>query len=901
MTDKNNNNNYNNDDNPINEKDSSKTPKRVRISLQENGQLDSVIFPTDEEHVGESESQQNTELPPPSMNSLPRREISSYINVPVKNNKHRRTGSRLHILRQSSDSYIQTHPFQKKNRLEENRNSLRSYVPDDTAKNGMLDIGLITSCGLAPGSGVSDRDMRSGRERDYREDLEMGKPGWLGHRVTESNASEGTQTDIPLLNLHQRFSNIFKQRDTPDNSLDASKVAENLIQVHKRGRSINKRASATHSIVPVSAYFDNELFDVERSQSNRDSKLISPGSRRTSALISDLNPIFPNPLDETGDEPDPETSIAVEGSDYVPPPLMVRQGVLGSLLQLYNKSHTRDDSGCTLVNEGPSSPISIHESSSSFTEDEKEEIRETTKITTFKCPESSKVTKTFKSILHHKSKSANNSVVSFDDIYYEAPSSPSVISSPISTTFQRSKDHLRKLPVYEALKKSATKKKKVDQEKAITIHIADVLQRQRFILRLCRALMLYGAPTHRLEEYMQMTSRALGIDGQFLYIPGCMIISFGDSSTHTSEMQLVRCVQGVNLNKLHQTHTIYKEVIHGNQRVEEASLRLEAVFSSRNLYPPWLCVLFFGFASLAVGPFAFKASWLDMPISFLVGCMVGILQIVVAPRSTLYNNVFEISASIIVSFIARAFGSIQNQSYFCYSAIAQSSLALILPGYIILCGSLELQSRNIVAGSVRMFYAIIYSMFLGFGITLGAAIYGWIDSNATSETTCPGPLDDRWKILFVPMFTIGLALVNQSHWRQIPVMVIISGAGYVATFFAGRRLANASELTSAIGAFVIGVLGNMYSRLGHGLAFAAMLPAIFVQVPSGVAAQGSLVEGIHNANNIVSNSASNSSYRNVAALGITMVQVSIGITVGLFVATLAIYPFGKKRTSLFTF
>ena len=70
--------------------------------------------------------------------------------------------------------------------------------------------------------------------------------------------------------------------------------------------------------------------------------------------------------------------------------------------------------------------------------------------------------------------------------------------------------------------------------------IADVLQRQRFILNLCRALMLYGSPSHRLEESLRATSRVLEIEAQFFYVPGCMIISFDDSNTKTSSMHLVR-------------------------------------------------------------------------------------------------------------------------------------------------------------------------------------------------------------------------------------------------------------------------------------------------------------------------------------------------------------------------
>lgn len=68
---------------------------------------------------------------------------------------------------------------------------------------------------------------------------------------------------------------------------------------------------------------------------------------------------------------------------------------------------------------------------------------------------------------------------------------------------------------------------------------------------LCRALMLYGSPAHRLEETLRLTSRALEIDGlnslrrwlisaQFLYVPGCMVVSFDDSNTKTSSMHLVR-------------------------------------------------------------------------------------------------------------------------------------------------------------------------------------------------------------------------------------------------------------------------------------------------------------------------------------------------------------------------
>lgn len=253
---------------------------------------------------------------------------------------------------------------------------------------------------------------------------------------------------------------------------------------------------------------------------------------------------------------------------------------------------------------------------------------------------------------------------------------------------------------------------RLEDEIRITVHIAETLSRQKYLLKLCKALMSYGAPTHRLEEYMKMTARVLEIEGQFLYIPGCMLISFDDASTRTTDVKLVRTGQGIDLGKLKDVHEIYKEVVHDVIGVEEATQRLDAIIRKKQKFNRWILIGVYGLASVTVGPFAFGARLIDLPIAFILGSLLGILQLVVAPSSDLYSNVFEISAAVLTSFLARAFGSIpyQGGTLFCFSALAQSSIALILPGYTVLCGSLELQSKSIVAGSVRMVYAIIVSM-----------------------------------------------------------------------------------------------------------------------------------------------------------------------------------------------
>lgn len=529
----------------------------------------------------------------------------------------------------------------------------------------------------------------------------------------------------------------------------------------------------------------------------------------------------------------------------------------------------------------------------------------------------------------------------------------------------------------QSITTKAKRKARKEQEYKIKIHLAGTLARQNYLRKLCRALMMYGAPTHRLEEYMNMSARILEIEAQFLYMPGCMIMAFDDSSTHTSEVKLVRTVQGIDLGKLRDVHEIYKDVVHDRMGVEEAMPRLDAIVSRKAKFNVWLRVPVYGLASAAVGPFAFQARPIDLPFCFLLGCLIGWLQLVVTPGNELISNVFEIGAAVITSFIARALGSIPGSDghpLFCFSAMSQSSIALILPGFAVLSASLELQSKHLVAGSVRMVYAIIYSLFLGFGITIGTVLFGLMYKDATSQTQCRDPMSSHWYYFFVIAFSICLMVINQAKLKQMPSMMVISLIGYVVNFHSSSYFKKNAQISNTLGALAIGIAANLqarfgrhvenwsiefwesrlrprYSRLrkrwmrmrhgahyreeshklrshsrsssmtdfvprvrkiGYGLAAATMLPAIFVQVPSGLSVQGSLVSGISSADQIVRNTTGNAttvtaydssgSLNSVALnVGFSVIQIAIGITVGLFLAALLVYPLGKRRSGLFSF
>lgn len=233
--------------------------------------------------------------------------------------------------------------------------------------------------------------------------------------------------------------------------------------------------------------------------------------------------------------------------------------------------------------------------------------------------------------------------------------------------------------------------------------------------------------------------------------------------------------------------------------------------------------------------------------------------------------------------------------------------------FLAVCSALELQSRAIVPGSIRIVYAIIYSLLLGFGITVGAALYGLFDNNATSATTCQSPMPSVYTFIFVPFFILCISILYQAKWRQMPVMVLIAFTGYIVNFFSSIKFVASPQIANTLGALSVGILANLYSRLRHGVAAATLIPAIFVQVPGGLASTGGLLSGLSTANQLTNSStvingtstvrfiqgeSMNTVVFNVAA---SMIQIAIGIAVGLFMSAVVIYPLGKRRSGLFSF
>jgi hypothetical protein len=325
------------------------------------------------------------------------------------------------------------------------------------------------------------------------------------------------------------------------------------------------------------AGFENEDPEVKRNKNSEAHELVRAHTRKyrsgrqPTTTTSGLASGHVTPTEERSAE------------DYVPPPQQYRPGILSNLLKLYNPP------GGSATPSRPQSVVSLdsplpYGSAGSLGSS----------------PGASTPTTQHQKWYHQRIQSQDTlaGLVEASNILGGVPAAARKKAGPIRPGPGK-KSHGGKL----AAGSKFGGRPRLEDEIRITIHIAETLSRQKYLLKLCKALMWYGAPTHRLEEYMTMSARVLETDGQFLYMPGCMIVSFDDASTHTTEVKLVKVQQGVDLGKLKDVHEIYKEVVHDVIGVEEATQRLDAIMSAKPMYNPWLLVLAYGFASASVAPY----------------------------------------------------------------------------------------------------------------------------------------------------------------------------------------------------------------------------------------------------------------------------------------------------------
>ena len=355
----------------------------------------------------------------------------------------------------------------------------------------------------------------------------------------------------------------------------------------------------------------------------------------------------------------------------------------------------------------------------------------------------------------------------------------------------------------------------------------------RFLVKLARALHMYGTPAHRIEAAMEVATERLGLPSQFFALPTVILASFGEPEARSTG--LIRVQPGsADLEKLVLLDEVLKDLLRGRTDPEEAAAAVDAIEARPHRYGEWARLGASAIVSACIACF-FGGGVRELLLSALLGVMTSLVGRLQRIRSG-FQRVHEPFAAFLVSFVALfAAHTVGPLSSY---VVTVSALIILLPGLQMTTAISELASQSLVSGTVRLVSALVVLFELVVGVALGRTLEESLFGPATEVISVALP---AWtKVIALCAAPAAYTVLFRAQPRDfLPILVV----GVLA--FAGAQLGARIAVPDVdldfggfLGAFVVAVAGNLWARRVDRPVAVTTLPGILLLVPGSVGFRG---------------------------------------------------------------
>lgn len=359
---------------------------------------------------------------------------------------------------------------------------------------------------------------------------------------------------------------------------------------------------------------------------------------------------------------------------------------------------------------------------------------------------------------------------------------------------------------------------------AATMNPTDRSLFQKIIVGLAKTMFKFGAPSYRIEERIEAIARRKKISIEIIVQPNSILISFGDQGT-PQNVFFVRVHPAPDMGRLQDVDTLARlmadhdieehdvEDESGESRMEQGLLIRVSKHSSQfltrvksYLSRKWVSYLGLRFkpqvnhldslglmdcekaleeidastettyalwiraiANAVLCSIATLLIFRGTPEEALTTLILGGLNACLVWLAEKYTpNAVDVFVPFVIGILANL--SILIDNSMCIGTLTLASIMTLYPGTIITLAMLEMASKNMAAGSIRIFFAFIRSLKLGFGLSLAARLVKFISGEAVHLTCQPAPtLPVYFFVLLIP-FSAAACVQLKAHWHQWPVV-----------------------------------------------------------------------------------------------------------------------------------
>lgn len=345
-----------------------------------------------------------------------------------------------------------------------------------------------------------------------------------------------------------------------------------------------------------------------------------------------------------------------------------------------------------------------------------------------------------------------------------------------------------------------------------------------FVIKLGMALHKFGIQAFRLEAELTGISELLGLEGSFLATPTSLTFVLWSPDKENEHTHVVRVQPGnIDLGKLADVNQVVQDLKNETLTVVQAYIRLNEIENCSGLYSNSITLIAFG-ASSAGFAMMIGLDWFNIAWASALG-VVCYLLVFFAGYSQRLSTVLEPLTSVVNGILAMGINHLDPGLN--VPLVILSSIIIFIPGLSITLGLSELAARELMSGTARVMDAVMLLFKLYFGAVLGLAIGSLIWGKTFVPVVTAMPFWSKW--LGVLLLSSTLGVVFNVRTKDIGWAIFSGLLAYVATLMGSFVLGSA--MGNFIGAFAVGVYGNLYALFLKSPASVVLLTGIVVLVP----------------------------------------------------------------------
>ena len=354
----------------------------------------------------------------------------------------------------------------------------------------------------------------------------------------------------------------------------------------------------------------------------------------------------------------------------------------------------------------------------------------------------------------------------------------------------------------------------------------------QFIIKLGKAAHGYGSTAGRLENYLTRMTEALGYRGAFRVSSTEMISAFQEDENQPQQMHMtILPGAGLDLSKLALVGDLVDDIEQGRIAFSDGSGRLDAIGKTP---VPWGKVAS-GISYALVGAglaVLFSLGWWDVFFSTIFSIVVYAMVLFSGSFGQRAAEWLPLTSAFVVAALTTLTRFVIPELNLVMVVLA--AIAVLLPGYTISLGLIELVSRHVVSGTAHLMSGLVYLAKQLAGAWLGAALV--IAFLPDHTTTAAIPVTSGWLWLFMPLVIIGLCVIFQTSKRDL-----FSACFGCAIAYGGILLGSAitgGNLGNLLGTIIAVVFANLWARKTGRPTSIVLLPAIILLVSGSIGFRG---------------------------------------------------------------